>query len=97
MRAQTLVMALDRRGVLALTLRGRLFVEFARAQFRQQPGLFNGALEAAHGYFERLVLFDAYGRHKAVTQSEIAKGAYYSSGFYVVKALIPAGFWPPTR
>ena len=94
-RTQTFVMALDCRSVLALTLRSRLLVEFARAQFRQQPGFFNGALEAAHGYFERLVLFDAYGRHKAVTQSEIAKGAYYSSGFYVVKALIQADFLPP--
>src|SRR5258706_3420338 len=49
-------MALHRRGGLALALLRRLFVELALARFGQHAGLFAGALEAAQGELERLVL-----------------------------------------
>src|SRR5262245_16909982 len=61
--AEPLVMALDRGGELALSLRSRLFVVFAGAQLGEQPGLLHGALEPAHGHFEGLVFLYAYGRH----------------------------------
>src|SRR6185436_9113013 len=67
--AQALVMALHRRGELALALRGGLFVELARAQLGQETGLFHGALEAAHRHLERLVFLDSYGRHVARLRS----------------------------
>src|SRR5262245_8721216 len=61
--AQALVMALYGGGKLALALGGRLLVELAGAQLGEQARLFHGALEAAHRDFERLVLFNSYGRH----------------------------------
>ena len=42
-------MALDRGSLLALTFCGGLFIEFARTEFGQQAGLFDGALKAAQG------------------------------------------------
>jgi hypothetical protein len=63
MRAQALVVALDRSGMLALALGSGFLVELAGTQFGQQSGFLHGALEAAHGDFKWLVLFDAYGRH----------------------------------
>src|SRR5665213_599402 len=62
--ADAFVVALDRGGFLALALGGGLFVELARAQFRQQAGLFDRALEAAKGCLEELVFADADTRHK---------------------------------
>ena len=41
---------------LALTLSGRLFVEFAATDFSQYTGFFAGALETAQGDVERLVV-----------------------------------------
>src|SRR5436190_2263946 len=61
--AQALVVALHGGGQLALSFRGRLIVELARAKFGEKAGLFHGALEAAHGHFKGLVFLDAYGRH----------------------------------
>src|SRR5581483_4658401 len=61
--AQALVVALHRRGELALALRGRLLVVLARAQLGQKTGLLHRALEAAHRHFERLVFLDADSRH----------------------------------
>ena len=52
-------MALDGGGELALAFRGRLLVELARAQFREQTGLFDGALETAQRSFEGLVFAKA--------------------------------------
>ena len=51
-------MALDRGSLLALTFCGGLFIEFARTEFGQQAGLFDGALKAAQGDFEGFVLFN---------------------------------------
>lgn len=56
-------MALDRGSLLALTFCGGLFIEFARTEFGQQAGLFDGALKAAQGDFEGFVLFNADSRH----------------------------------
>ena len=61
--ADALVMALHGGGTLALALGGGLFVEFARTQFGQKPGLFDGALEAPQGSLEGLVFFEADNRH----------------------------------
>ena len=81
-------MAFNRRRVLAFALGSGLLVKLARAQFGKQPGFFNGALEPAHRDFKWFVLFDSYGRHNFGVPVENAKGAYYSSGKTVVKALI---------
>src|SRR5690348_10080468 len=51
-------LALHRGGGLALALLGRLLVELALAGFGQDAGLLAGALEAAQGKLERLVLAD---------------------------------------
>src|SRR6185503_4320296 len=63
--AQALVMALHCCGELSLALGGRLLVVLAGTQLGEQARLLHGALEAAHGHFERLVFLDAYGRHPA--------------------------------
>jgi len=63
--ADALVMALDGGGFLPFAFGGGLLVEFARPQFGQQAGLFDGALEAAHRHFERFVLFNPNGWHIA--------------------------------
>jgi len=55
-------MALDRGGELALALGGGLLVVLARAQFGQQAGFLDGALEAAQRRFERFVFLDADSR-----------------------------------
>ena len=57
-------MALHGSGELALALGSRLLVELARAQFGQQAGFLNAALEAAQGDFERLVFFNANSGHE---------------------------------
>lgn len=56
-------MALDRGSQLALALGGGFLVELAGAQFGQQTGFFDGALEAADGDLERFVFLDADARH----------------------------------
>src|SRR6185312_1721364 len=61
--ANALVVTLHGGGTLALALGRGLFVELARAQFRQQPGLLDGALEAPQGSLEGLVFFEADNRH----------------------------------
>src|SRR5581483_12449982 len=61
--AQALVVALDRRGELALALGGGFFVELAGAKLGEQAGLFDGALEAAQGHLEGLVFANAKARH----------------------------------
>src|SRR5690606_34826547 len=65
--ANALVMALDRGGVLALTLGRRLFVELARAQFGQKADFFDGTLKTAQSSFKRLVFFKTNGRHVRVS------------------------------
>src|SRR6185437_6754346 len=55
--------ALDRRSALALAFLGRLLVELALARFGEHAGLLAGALEAAQGDFERLVLADFDAGH----------------------------------
>src|SRR5690606_20895116 len=54
-------------GCLALTLGGRLFVEFAAADFSQYTGFFAGALEATQSYVEGFVLFNFDGGHPGRT------------------------------
>ncbi len=61
--ANALEVPLHGGGLLALALGGRLFVELAGAQLGQQTDLLDGALEAAQGDIERLVLFDADRGH----------------------------------
>ncbi len=56
-------MALHGGGQLALALGGGFLVELARTQFGEQASLFDGALEAADRYFERLVFFETDTRH----------------------------------
>src|SRR5438270_9155684 len=58
-------MTLHRGGELALALGRRLLVELPRAQLREESGLLDSALEAAHRHFERLVFLDANSRHLA--------------------------------
>src|SRR5688500_6775325 len=65
-------MALYCGGKLALALGGRLLVVLAGAQLGQKTGLLDGALEAAHRHFERLVFLDANGGHQT---SQVRKGA----------------------
>lgn len=57
-------MALDRGSLLALTFGGGLFVEFAGTEFREEAGLFDGALEATKSNFKRFVFFNADSRHQ---------------------------------
>src|SRR5688572_14033133 len=65
-------MALYCGGKLALALGGGLLVVLAGAQLGQKTGLLDGALEAAHRYFEWLVFLDANGGHQT---SQVRKGA----------------------
>ena len=62
--ANALVVALNRCSFLALTLRSRLLVELACAQFGQQTGFFDAALEATQGDLEGLVFFKANNGHE---------------------------------
>ncbi len=62
--AKALVVALDRGSLLALTFGGGLFVEFAGTEFREEAGLFDGALEATKSNFKRFVFFNADSRHQ---------------------------------
>ena len=64
LRAQALVVALDRGSELAFTLGSRFFVVFAGAKLGQETGFLYGALEAAERHLERLVFLDAYSRHE---------------------------------
>jgi hypothetical protein len=57
------VVALDGGGQLALALGGWLLVELAGTQLGQQTGFFNGALETANRYFERLIFLQENGGH----------------------------------
>src|SRR5438094_10669342 len=61
--ANALEVALDGGGLLALALGSGLLVELAGTQLSQQAQLLDGALEAAQGYVEWLVLFDANSGH----------------------------------
>src|SRR5579863_4585635 len=56
--------ALDGRGLLALALLGGLLVELTAAQFGENAGLLAGALEAAQGGIEVLVLTHTHARHR---------------------------------
>jgi len=49
--------------MLALALRGGLLVELAGAKLGEEPGLLDGALEAAQGHVERLVFLDSDNGH----------------------------------
>ena len=62
--AQTLEVALDRGGALALAFGSRFFVKLTSTQFGQQAALLNSAFEAAQSHFEWLVFFKANGRHR---------------------------------
>src|SRR5688572_270635 len=73
LRAHALVAALHRRGMLALALGGRLLVELAGAELGQEPGLLDGALEAAERYVEGLVFFDSNQGHGAVSGGDAVK------------------------
>jgi len=53
----TFVMTLDRSSQFALTFCSWLLIKLACAQFCQKTSFFNGALEATHCDFERLVFF----------------------------------------
>src|SRR5258706_9935610 len=64
--AQALVMALHRRGELALALGSRLLVVLAGTQLGEKTGLLHCPLEAPHGDFKRLVFLDPYCRHPAL-------------------------------
>ncbi|VXC56134.1 hypothetical protein MASSI9I_70530 [Massilia sp. 9I] len=61
--ADALVVTLHCGGQLALALCSWLFVKLASAQFGQQTGFFDSALEATHSDFERLVFFKADSGH----------------------------------
>lgn len=52
---------------LALTLSGRLFVEFAATDFSQYTGFLAGALETTQSYVEGFVLFNFDGWHPGRT------------------------------
>ena len=58
-----LEVALDRGCGLALSDTGWLFIELAATYFRQDPGLFTGALEPPHGYIEGFIFSYFYCRH----------------------------------
>ena len=64
-------------GSLALTLSGRLFVEFAAAHFGQNTGLFAGALETTQSYVEGFVLFNFDGWHPGRTFTVLPNGRRY--------------------
>ena len=51
----------------ALTLSGRLFVEFAATDFSQYTGFFAGALETTQSYVEWFILFQFDGGHSGRT------------------------------
>ena len=55
---------LDRGGLLALTLLGRLLVEFAPAELSQDAGLLAGPLEPTQGCVEMLAFSDPNARHE---------------------------------
>lgn len=59
--------ALNSGSGFALTLSGRLFVEFAATDFSQYAGFFAGALETTQGYVEGFVLFNFDGWHPGRT------------------------------
>ena len=62
--ANALVVTLDGGSQLTLALGGGLFIKLTGAQFGQQTGLFDRALEAADCNFERLVFLDTNIRHR---------------------------------
>lgn len=64
-------------GRFALTLSGRLFVEFAAAHFGQNTGLFAGALETTQSYVEGFVLFNFDGWHPGRTFTVLPNGRRY--------------------
>jgi hypothetical protein len=69
--ADALVVALHGSGELTLALCSRLLVKLTRTQLGQQTGFFNGALEATHGNFERLVFFKANCGHVNLTKGSV--------------------------
>src|SRR5690348_10260641 len=60
----TLHVPLDCRGLLAFPLLGRLLVEFAPAELREDAGLLASALETPQGGIEVLVLTHTNARHR---------------------------------
>src|SRR6476659_8169682 len=71
--ADTLVVTLHGGGQLALALCSRLLVELACAQFGQQTGFCDSALEATHSDFERLVFFKADSGHVKMKPLDLGK------------------------
>jgi hypothetical protein len=61
--ANTLVIAFDGSGLLALAFGGWLFIKLASAQVGQQAEFFDGALEAAQRYVKGFVVFYTNGGH----------------------------------
>lgn len=66
---------------LTLALCSWLLVELASAQFGQQTGLFDSALEATHCDFERLVFFQANCGHVSSNQVRIYRRTRYYQDF----------------
>ena len=64
--ANALVVALYSGSLLALALSSWLFVELASAQFGQQTGFLDCALEATQCGFEGLVFFQTNDRHRVL-------------------------------
>src|SRR5258708_40333922 len=56
-------MALNRSGLLSLTLLGRLLVEFPAPKLGEDPGFFTGTLETTQGGVEILVLANTNAGH----------------------------------
>src|SRR5439155_13409026 len=72
--AQALVVALDRRGELALALRRGFFVELAGAKLGQEACLLDRALEAAQCHLKGLIFADADAGHWRISPFSIRDG-----------------------
>src|SRR5450830_473424 len=66
-------MTLDSSCQLALALSCWFFVEFASTQFGQQTSFFDGAFEATHCDFERLVFFKANSGHVKIKPLDLGE------------------------
>src|SRR5271154_4062900 len=67
LRTDAFVVTLDCRSKLAFAFGSGLLIKLACAQFGNQPGLFDGALEAAHRHLERFVFLDSNSSHDFLT------------------------------
>jgi len=91
--AQALVSAFDRGGKLAFAFGGGFLVKLSGAQLGKQPGFFYGTLEAAHGYFKRLVFLNFDSGHEdailslkiLVEECNVKKARHYISMNLIVK------------